>query len=538
MSYPSPQVPTADPAAQPRLDGAKNLAKKLPDILSLPLLMLFGFLLCYLLPFHAPAPHEVKVAVAGFVSAAQVAPELDQQVSGAFDVIPVSDAAQARQQVSDQEAQAGFVVDGAEATLYVTNADGILLEETVVKAFTPIAQAEKLTLNVVNLVPTVPDDSLGESMLYLALAWTLSPYLLGVSLIIVGRTLSLGARLAVIVSLGTFASILGYLIAYWLGPVPGQALAVLYGFLNFEAVALTVFGLGLFLGKYIIPVALTLFAFISVPSSGGAIPYQMVPTFFNWLHPVMPMGNLIDALRSIFYFNGTNMTRPSLVLCAWIVAGAALVVASARVERGHRRAPDGPGAPGAGAVTGTRAGDAGVLGADAGRAVSAIGNGRVADPAASALPGAARGRADASSVEGSGPAAADASGLPGAAHAPVEPTFVEAPAVAPVPAANGADGIGSRPPMLFGRVTDAAGGPIAGASVTIIGQDGRQVLRTSTERHGRYAADSLPEGLLTVLAAPAGRMPVANQVTLSRDLPTRQDFVIPGSTDGIGSWPA
>jgi len=345
MSYPSPQVPTADPAAQPRLDGAKNLAKKLPDILSLPLLMLFGFLLCYLLPFHAPAPHEVKVAVAGFVSAAQVAPELDQQVSGAFDVIPVSDAAQARQQVSDQEAQAGFVVDGAEATLYVTNADGILLEETVVKAFTPIAQAEKLTLNVVNLVPTVPDDSLGESMLYLALAWTLSPYLLGVSLIIVGRTLSLGARLAVIVSLGTFASILGYLIAYWLGPVPGQALAVLYGFLNFEAVALTVFGLGLFLGKYIIPVALTLFAFISVPSSGGAIPYQMVPTFFNWLHPVMPMGNLIDALRSIFYFDGTNMVRPTLVLFTWIIMGATLIVVSVRLRRARQRPAPAAAAP-------------------------------------------------------------------------------------------------------------------------------------------------------------------------------------------------
>jgi hypothetical protein len=30
-------------------------------------------------------------------------------------------------------------------------------------------------------------------------------------------------------------------------------------------------------------------------------------------------------LRSIFYFDGTSMIRPTLVLCAWIAIGAVLI---------------------------------------------------------------------------------------------------------------------------------------------------------------------------------------------------------------------
>jgi len=337
VAYPSPQAPTPVQAPQSRPSRRGIPAKTLAGILLLPLLMLFGFLLCYLLPFHAPAPHGVKVAVAGGVSAAEIGAGLDQQASGAFDVIPVADPEQARQQVLDQAAQAAFVVNGTQATLYTAKADGAVLEETVIAAFTPIAHAENLTLNVVELVPTVPGDSVGNSLFFLGLAWTLSPYLLVVSLVMQPTTLSRRAKLDLIVGVGAFASIAGFLVTYWLGAVPGQALSMLYGFLNFEAVALTVFGLFPFVGRYIIPVALTLFVFVNAPSSGGAIPYQMVPTFFDWLHPVMPLGNLIDAMRSIFYFDGTNMIRPTLVLCAWIAIGAALITVSALLRRARQR---------------------------------------------------------------------------------------------------------------------------------------------------------------------------------------------------------
>jgi Carboxypeptidase regulatory-like domain len=475
VAYPSPQEPAPVPAPQSRPGGPATQATTLAGILLLPLLMLFGFLLCYLLPFHAPAPHGVKVAVAGWVSAGEIGAGLDQQAPGAFDVIPVTGPAQARQQVLDQAAQAAFVVNGVQATLYTAKADGAVLEQAVIAAFTPVAHADYLTLNVVELVPTVPGDAVGNSLFFLGLAWTLSPYLLVVSLVMQGTILTLRDKLNLIAATGAFASIAGFLIAYWLGAVPGQALSMLYGFLNFEAVALTVFGLSFFVGRYLIPVALTLFVFVNAPSSGGAIPYQMVPTFFDWLHPVMPLGNLIDALRSISYFDGTNMIRPTLVLCAWIALGAALITIPALPRRASQRPAPAP-----------------------------------------------------------GPAGPPGRELPGPAAAAAEPIILQAPIAYAVPAANGTDGPGHRPPTLSGTVTDTAGTPIWAAGITIIDTDGHQLTRTSTDRTGRYAIPTLPGGTHTVLLSPPGQTPLATRVTLTTSLPVRQDFALPHPPQGVG----
>jgi hypothetical protein len=83
-------------------------------------------------------------------------------------------------------------------------------------------------------------------------------------------------------------------------------------------------------------------------------------------------------------------------------------------------------------------------------------------------------------------------------------------------------------------VTDATGAPIWAANITVIDADGHQLVRTSTDRSGRYAVDSLPGGILTVLLSPPGRMPLATRVLLTSDLPVRQDFVLPDAPQGAG----
>jgi Carboxypeptidase regulatory-like domain len=202
----------------------------------------------------------------------------------------------------------------------------------------------------------------------------------------------------------------------------------------------------------------------------------MVPTFFDWLHPVMPLGNLIDAMRSIFYFDGTNMIRPTLVLCAWIAIGATLITIPALLRRAKQQ------------------------------------------PAPAPSPG---------------PVAPPLRELPAPAAAPSEPVVLQAPIAYAAPAANGTDGFGYRPPMLFGTVTDAAGTPFWAASITIIDAHGHQLMRTSTDRSGRYTADGLPRDIVTVLLSQPGRMPLATRVMLTSDLPVRQDFVLPDATQGV-----
>jgi Carboxypeptidase regulatory-like domain len=470
MPNSSPQAPAPVPVPQAMPAGRGSLARTLADVLWFPLVLLFGFCLCYVLPFHAPAPHGIKVAVAGSINVTQLSAALQRQdPSGAFDLIPVQWGPQARQEVYDQSAQAAYVA-WSQATLYTAKADGQDVQWAVIKAFKPIARKQNLSLSIVDLVPTVSGDSTSSAPFLMSFAWNIVPLFLGLMLT---RTaaLSLRAKLAVIVGMGAFASIAGFLITYWLGAVPGQALPILYGFLNFEAVALTVFGLASLTGAYIAAgVAVTLFVFLSIPSSGGAIPYQMVPTFFDWLHPVMPLGNLIDAMRSIFYFDGTNMIRPTLVLCAWIAIGAALITVSALLHRARQQPAPAPGPASS------------------------------PDPPGRELPG---------------PAAA------------AEPIILQAPIAYAGPAANGTDGFGHRPPMLFGRVTEATGAPIWAASITIIDTDGHQLMRTSTDPSGRYAIDSLPGDILTILLSPPGRTPLATRVMLTSDLPVRQDFVLP-----------
>src|ERR1700722_9107398 len=408
MPNSSPQAPAPAPVPQAMPVGQGSPARTLAGVLWFPLLLLFGFLLCYVLPFHAPAPHGIKVAVAGSINVTQLSAALQRQdPSGAFALIPVQWGPEAREEVYDQSAQAAYVAWG-QATLYTAQADGQDVQWAVIKAFKPIAREQNLSLSIVDLVPTVSGDSTSSGPFLMSFAWNIVPLFLGLMLTR-AATLSLLAKLELIVGVGAFASSAGFLIAYWLGAVPGQALPILYGFLNFEAVALTVFGLASLTGVYIAAgVAVTLFVFLSIPSSGGAIPYQMVPTFFDWLHPVMPLGNLIDAMRSIFYFNGTNMIRPTLVLCAWIAIGAALITVSALLHRARQQ------------------------------------------PAPA-----------------TGPAGPPIRELPGPA-APTEPVVLQAPIAYARPATNGTDSFGHRPPMVFGTVTDATGAPIWAANITII----------------------------------------------------------------------
>jgi hypothetical protein len=611
MAYPGPQAVASPQGSRSAPGGPLALAKTLWDTLWLSVVILFGFCLCFALPFHAQAPHDIKVAVTGSVNASQISAGLQQgtispftpltssvpagassvtvpagtgasyrtgqvvglyggqgtseqgqsqsltissitpgdssgggdlitfngtinsaytQISGtgnsngfanyfdtgayispsaglqqqnssAFDVIPVQDGFTAQQDVYDQAAQGAYVVNGGQATLYTAGADGQSVQWALVKALSLVSHQQNLNQTTIDLVPAVPGDPTTAGMGYLSYSWNIAALVLGL-MMARARSLSRSAKLGLIVGAGAFASIVGFLIGYGLGIVPGQALAILFAFLNFEAVALVTYGLLRFAGRYTIGLAIILFLFLSIPSSGAVVPYQMVPTFFNWLHPIMPLGNLIDAMRSIFYFDGTNMTRPTLVLLAWIAAGAALVTASALLPGAEQRQSP---------VTDP---DAEAAGRDGG---TPNGHGQATDRAVRALAGPAAATVEPYAV--GSPTTRAMRSANGTDHfgSPTRST----------PPANGADGFGPRPPMLFGKVTDVGGAPVPAANVTFIDAYGHQVLRTTTERHGRYAADGLPEGYLTVLVSPAGRTPVATRVMLAGDLPARQDFVVP-----------
>lgn len=289
-----------------------------------PLFFFVGFMLCYMLPFHAPQPHDVKVAVSAPAVAGQLADSFGEKAPGAFEIVPAADPAAAKQAVLDRDAVAAFALDDGRATLYEAKAEGLSLGTVVTPAFTEVADQLHADLKVVDVAPLADGDGTGTGLFYLAMAWNIVPYILVMMLLQV-VTLDRRGKLLTLAGVGAFVSIVGYGAGLALDIIPNEPLTLLYAFLLTQSVAWVTYGLVPFAKKFIPGVAMGLFVLLSIPSSGGAIPYQMVPAFFRFLHPVMPLGNAIDAFRSIMYFDSTALLRPTLVLLAWMAAGAALI---------------------------------------------------------------------------------------------------------------------------------------------------------------------------------------------------------------------
>jgi hypothetical protein len=293
----------------------------------LPALFLAGLLFSYLPAFHHPAPHHVSIAVAASPAAtARLQHELDVATPGGFTLRPMADAAEARAAVLHQSAVAAYVPGGPNPLLYGAKANGAALETVVRQTFAAAAGRAGGTLDFRELVPTVPGDGPGSSLLYVVLSCVVAAYFMVITM---QRAVGFGRRAHVATSIGwgAVAAAVAYLAAaYVVRAIPPHPLALLYLFLLTQAVSLTAYGLVPFFGGLFPGIAITLFVLLGVPSSGGAVPVQLVPGFFSFLHPILPMGNAVDALRRVGYFGNGELLRPTAVLCAWIAAGATLIL--------------------------------------------------------------------------------------------------------------------------------------------------------------------------------------------------------------------
>ncbi|MFE4956410.1 carboxypeptidase regulatory-like domain-containing protein [Streptomyces sp. NPDC056653] len=293
----------------------------------LPALFLVGLLFSYLPAFHHPAPHQVAIAVSASPAAtARLQHELDVAAPGGFTLRPTAGAAEARAAVLHHSAVAAYVPGGHHPLLYGAKADGAALETVIRQSFAAVVGQAGDTLAFRELVPTVPGDASGTSLLYVVLSCVVAAYFMVITM---QRAVGFGRRAHVATSIGWGAVVaaVAYLAAaYVVQVIPPNPLDLLYLFLLTQAVSLTAYGLVPFFGGFFPGIAITLFVLLGVPSCGAANPAQLVPGFFRFLHPILPMGNAADALRSVSYFGNSQLLRPTAVLCAWTAGGATLVL--------------------------------------------------------------------------------------------------------------------------------------------------------------------------------------------------------------------
>ncbi|OON82989.1 hypothetical protein B1H18_00650 [Streptomyces tsukubensis] len=306
-------------------------ARTLVQTLWFPAFFFVGFLVCYLLPFHNPTPHHVEVAVPA-QSAPQLQHALDQTMPGAFDIIKVDSADAAKSAVTDRSATAGFVPGPGDSHLYTAKADGYSLESVLQKTFTGVAQQSGGNLQTHEVAPTAAGDGMGTGLFYLVLACTIPSYVM-VMMLLRATTFGRRKKIITLAAAGAVLAPIAFGVGRMMNVIPNDPLAILFLFLMTQAVAQFSFGLVPFAKQFFPGVAMGLFVLLSMPSSGGAIPVQMVPGFFRALHPYMPMGNLIEALRGLFYFHGKGVTSHILVICCWIAAAVVLNLLAIWKER-------------------------------------------------------------------------------------------------------------------------------------------------------------------------------------------------------------
>jgi hypothetical protein len=288
-----------------------------------PAVLFLGLLFIFSSAFHAPQPHHAKLVVAHSAVERKVETALDQQHPDGFDVSTVANAAEARQAVLDRDAVAGYAVTGKKAVLYVAQANGTSLKQALTQGFTQLAAHNHQSLTVTDVAPTVHEDQNATTLVYFGVAWSVPGYILATTLL---RAVTFNRRKKLMTVAGTAVlfSVVGFYSGVWLDYFPNEPSALAIAFLLTTAVATFSAGVAPFTKQFFPLVGMGLFIVLSVPTS-GVVPVPLLPTFFQDLHLVMPLGNAVDGLRGLLYFDNAGVLRPVLVLLGWVAAGLILL---------------------------------------------------------------------------------------------------------------------------------------------------------------------------------------------------------------------
>ncbi|WP_051944877.1 ABC-2 transporter permease [Streptacidiphilus rugosus] len=311
------------------------------------LLLQLGFIVSYIGALHRPYPDRASIGVVAPPQvAAQTVAGLNALPDQVLDARPLPDEATAIGQIKDQKLYSALVVNpaGTQDRLLVANASGPALATAIIRIVTGVEQQQHRTLAVTDVVPLAAGDAEGLSGFYLAIGWCVGGYLVASLLGISAGTRPANLKRAVI-RLGTLllysiaAGIGGALVA---GPIlhalPGSLMALWgVGTLVVFGVGAVTMALECFFDVVGIGIAVLLFVILGNPSSGGVFPPPLMPPFWRAIGPWLPNGAGTSLNRSIAYFEGTAITKPLLVLIAWVVVGvAATLVATAMKPRGGR----------------------------------------------------------------------------------------------------------------------------------------------------------------------------------------------------------
>jgi hypothetical protein len=192
--------------------------------------------------------------------------------------------------------------------------------------------------------PLPAGDTTGTATFYFVIICTLGGYLTVTILGQAAAALEPRRRYPLMLAAAIGTPILVLLIGGGIFGAYSGSVGVLFAMFGLGALYSFVVGiiarlLQLLLGSYAIFAMMTMFVFLNFPSSGGAIPAQLLPGFWRFLNHFWIGAPAVNAIRSILYLGGRGVGDDILKLLIWFVVVVALLILpiSRKFERERER---------------------------------------------------------------------------------------------------------------------------------------------------------------------------------------------------------
>jgi hypothetical protein len=282
-------------------------------------------------PASNVGPRDVPVAVTGsgaFVTRTTQA--LESHGRGAFDITVAPDDAAGRTMLRDNDVDGLFSETPQGLRLVLASAGRPVVADLLTSTEASLSRSNPTSnpsSNVADEVPAPTDDP--RSGVFVAAAL---PTVLGA--IAAGAILTLSRRsradrlLGAVVIAGLTGVALTTVMHSWLGALDGGwwSLAGCYA-LGVGAIVMAVNGAANLFGRAGLIATAATIMLLGNPLSGATSAQEMLPSGWSTLGQVLPPGAFGSATRAVGFYDGNGASSAVLVLAAWTLVGALLLLA-------------------------------------------------------------------------------------------------------------------------------------------------------------------------------------------------------------------
>ena len=282
------------------------------------------FVFSYVGALHSPSPHGVALGVVG-------SPAMPAAVGKSFSLKTVSypSEAAALHAIDERKVVGALVVSPAGAKLFVVPAAGPSAAAALGAAFSAAAVAFHKKIEIVQVHPLPKGDAVGIVSFLLTMALVVGGYLSATMAMAFGGLSTprgRAAALSIVAVLGALAT--ATIAGPVLGAIPTSKFLELWALfiLVMAAVALSTSALQTLLGPPGTLVVVVVFVIFGAPAAGGSVPAAFLPGFWRAIGPYLPAGAGTTAVRNTLYFAGNDITHALIVLAAYLLVGAAVML--------------------------------------------------------------------------------------------------------------------------------------------------------------------------------------------------------------------